>query len=112
MSAKGSTVAIRTVVGNCPAPPILGTPEDFQDLNGQFLGFREMVKLTRMGKTHKLNPVVSIEILLRQMEHVGKNTQFWIPTPGEDLETGEPPKSHGTSEKETRNMQQTCLGVY
>ena len=51
-------------------PPFLGTPEDFQELIGQFLRFREMVKLTRIGETHPLKPVMCIEITLRQMEHM------------------------------------------
>ena len=46
MSAKGSTIARKTMA----VLPFLGTPEDFQELNSQFLGFREMVKLTRMGE--------------------------------------------------------------
>ena len=39
-------------------PPFLGTPEDCLELNGQFLRFREMVKLTRIGETHQLKPLV------------------------------------------------------
>lgn len=48
MSAKDSTITVEAVVGGFP--PILGTPEGFQKLNGQFLGFIEIVKLTGRGK--------------------------------------------------------------
>ena len=51
-------------------PQFLGIPEDFQELNGQFLGFEEMVKLTRMGETHQLKLVLCREIALRHMEYM------------------------------------------
>ena len=44
----------------------LGTPEDFWELNSQFLRFREMVKLTRIGGTHQLKLLVYVETTLRQ----------------------------------------------
>ena len=99
MSAKGSTVAMKAMDRGCP--PFLGRPEGLWKLNGQYLGFRETVKLTRKGGTHQLKLVVYVEIALRQMDHmvvVEKNTRFQIVTTREGLGVGEPPKSHGTSE--------------
>lgn len=48
---KGSTVAVKTMVGGCLQ--FLGTPEDLWELKGQFLMFGEMVKLTGKGETHQ-----------------------------------------------------------
>lgn len=48
MSVKGSTVAMNLQLGAIPL--FLGILEGFWDLNGQFLGFGKMVKLTRRGK--------------------------------------------------------------
>ena len=45
MSVKGSTIAMKAVVEASP-PPFLGAPEDFWELNSQFLRFGEIVKLT------------------------------------------------------------------
>ena len=64
MPTKGTTVALKTMVGGSPSIPrnTRGLPE----LNGQFLRFGEMVKLTRMGETHQLKLVVNIGIMLRR----------------------------------------------
>ena len=84
-----------------------------------------------MGETHQLKPVVCVEILLRQMEHMvvvekipgfrsqprerssGQesllNLTAAVKLPGDDMA---PKKLPGASEKETRNTQQTRLGVY
>ena len=48
MLVKGSTIALKTMVGG--SPPISRNSRNLPELNGQFLGFREMVKLTRKGK--------------------------------------------------------------
>ena len=39
-------------------------------LKGQFLMFREMVKLTRMGEIYQLKLVLWGDIMLRHMKHV------------------------------------------
>ena len=51
MLVEESTVAVNLWLG--AIPPFLGIPEGFWDLNSQFLGFGETVKLTRMEKLTK-----------------------------------------------------------
>ena len=86
-------------------PPFLRPPEYCPELIGQFFKLGEMVKLTRMGETHQLKPVVCIEIMLYKSS-LGlwntwllweKNTWLRMLTPGERLGAGAPPKSHGTN---------------
>ena len=48
MPAKGTTIALKTMVGG--SPPISRNTRELLENNGQFLWFRETVKLTRMGK--------------------------------------------------------------
>ena len=68
MPVKGTTLALKTMVGG--SPPVSRSTRGLLELNGQFLRFRETVKLIRMGETHQLKPVVFVEIMLRHMEHV------------------------------------------
>ena len=80
MSVKGSTVAMKAVVGGS-RPSFLGTPEDFQALNGQFLGFGEMVELTgRKNSPPKL--LVCIEVGLQADRMWGCCEETWFPSPG------------------------------
>ena len=48
MSTKGTTLALKTIVGD--SLPVSRNTKVLPELNAQFLRFGEMVKLTRIGK--------------------------------------------------------------